>query len=120
MGDAVPFCVRYGIQQAVRFSTVLYGSEGAATCSNYWCRKLSVFLQLWVDSGAADYPFTDEDVRAWEEPREFTDLVAAVTARAAQTRFAQLRSCAPCAPESRHEGLLRPRTLACQLKSLVA
>ena len=98
MGDAVPFCVRYGIQQAVRFSTELYGSEGAATCSNYWCRKMSCFFQLWVDSGAADYPFTDEDVRAWEEPREFTDLVAAVTARAAQTRFAQLRALRPRVP----------------------
>ena len=51
-----------------------------------------------MDSGAADYPFTDEDVRAWEEPREFSDMVAAVTARAAQTRFAQLRALRPRVP----------------------
>lgn len=96
--EAVEFALTFGIQQPLRFATSLYGPEGALTCCRYWCAKLSFFYQLWLDSGACGFPFTDEALRTWQEPEAFSALARACTAPDAQARFAFLRGLRPSTP----------------------
>lgn len=99
VGDhAIQFCVEFGIQQPVRFSTQLYGQEGALTLCRYWCSKLSFFFKEWVDAGASGFPFDDNLLRSFHEPDAFGALVRAITAPVAQSRFAALRALRPSAP----------------------
>lgn len=96
--DAELFCLRFNISQPLRFSTMLYGKEGALTCCRYWCAKVSYFYQVYMDAGATGFPFGDDTVNAWREPEAFSALVRALPVQAAQARFESLRSLRPLAP----------------------
>jgi hypothetical protein len=96
--EAVAFCQLFQIQQPLRFSTNLYGSEGALVCCRYWCLKLSFCYRLWLDAGASGFPFSDEVLGTWREPEEFARLIGDNRTAAAQARFAWLRSLRPLRP----------------------
>ena len=96
--DAISFCQRFSIAQPLRFSTKLYGTEGALTCCRFWCQKLSFLFRLWLDSRASEFPFPDDVLESWHEPPEFEELVRSVPAPAAQARFESLRALRPLRP----------------------
>jgi hypothetical protein len=97
--DAIAFCTTHGIAQPLRFSTTLYGREGAVACCQYWCKKMSFFYRLWLLAGAGDaFPFSEEALGAWVEPDSFRETVENIRGDFAQSRFASLRNLRPNKP----------------------
>ncbi len=94
---AKDFARRFGLQVTCRFSLAMYGSLACSTMCEYWVQKMTWFFNLWEGSGSEEgYVFDRNDVRAFEEPTEFSELAAGAKGHLAR-RIGELRDMVPAA-----------------------
>ena len=74
--DAKDFVQKYGLNASKRANIETYGMHNATVIVSAWGHKMQFYLDLFRRSGDEMYEYTAADHRCYQEPEEFTKVVA--------------------------------------------